>query len=200
MISDDPSKIREMRRSRSICSAGMGRSPRARSDSAVSKPRPPRIWTISSATSHAISRQYSLASAASMRMSLRSSSASRLESSTTASRAKVSPAMKAILWATASCLPDRHAPLDALVRPLADDLEGHLGRRGARGRASDNRPVLRVDSATLRPWPSPATTFSAGTRTFSKLGDAVLDAPQPHELVAVQDRDSRACWPPRRRR
>jgi hypothetical protein len=36
MISDDPSKIRLMRMSRSICSAGTPRSPRAARDAAVS--------------------------------------------------------------------------------------------------------------------------------------------------------------------
>jgi len=36
MISDDPSKIRLMRMSRSICSAGTPRSPRAAMDAAVS--------------------------------------------------------------------------------------------------------------------------------------------------------------------
>ena len=61
-------KIRQIRRSRRICSAGTGFSPRAWSEAAVSKPRPPRIWTISSATCQAISEQYSLANAASMRL------------------------------------------------------------------------------------------------------------------------------------
>src|SRR3989442_1414722 len=40
-----------------------------------------------------------------MRTSLRFSSASRLDTSSTASRAKAVPAMKAIFWATASCWP-----------------------------------------------------------------------------------------------
>ena len=55
MISVEPSKIRLIRRSRSICSAGTARSPRAASESAVSKPRPPRICTSSSAIRQAVS-------------------------------------------------------------------------------------------------------------------------------------------------
>ena len=50
MISEEPSKMRLILESRSICSAGTPRSPRAASDSAVSKPRPPLIWTSSSST------------------------------------------------------------------------------------------------------------------------------------------------------
>ncbi|COW52138.1 Uncharacterised protein [Mycobacterium tuberculosis] len=75
MISLDPSKIRLIRRSRTICSTGTARSPRAARDSAVSYPRPPRICSNSSPTRQAISLDHNLASAASIRMSLRPSSA-----------------------------------------------------------------------------------------------------------------------------
>ena len=83
MISLEPSKIRLIRTSRSCCSAGTARSPRAASDSAVSKPRPPRICTSSSAMSQAISLAQSFASAASIRMSVSPASASAQDSSTT---------------------------------------------------------------------------------------------------------------------
>ena len=93
MISDDPSKVRLMRRSRSTCSALTGFSPRALREAAVSKPRPPRIWTSSSAASQAISEVKSLASAASMRMSRSWASAISAQTSTTASWPNDRPAM-----------------------------------------------------------------------------------------------------------
>ena len=166
MISDEPSKIRQIRRSRRICSAGTGFSPRAWSEAAVSKPRPPRIWTISSATCQAISEQYSLASAASMRMSCSSASARRLDSSTTASCANVKPAMKAIFSATASCLP---MGMPHWTRSLAQSLTilSESFEDDAQMAGSDRRPVLSVCRATFSPRPSPPTTSSAGTRTFS---------------------------------
>ncbi len=164
MISEEPSKIRLIRMSRSICSAGTGFSPRAASDAAVSYPRPPRIWIISSTTFQAISEVYSFASAPSIRMSVRSSSAIWLDSSTTASRAKVVPAMKATFWATASCrptgMPHCTRSLDHSRAYFSDSLAA-----AAQPAGSDSRPVVSVVSAILRPLPSPARTFSAGTRT-----------------------------------
>ena len=165
MISVEPSKIRLIRRSRRICSAGMPFSPRARSDSAVSYPRPPRIWISSSAICHAFSEANSLISPASIRMSLRSSSASRQHRSISDSRPYVVAAMKAIFWATASCR--------ATGRP-------HWTRAAAHCRAtpsahfpaptqlaaSESRPVFSVVSAIFRPWPSRPMTFSVGTNTW----------------------------------
>ncbi|PYO94312.1 MAG: hypothetical protein DMD62_06265 [Gemmatimonadetes bacterium] len=69
MISDDPSKIRLMRKSRMMRSTGTGASPRARRESAVSYPRPPRICRVSSMICQPASELYSLAMAASSRMS-----------------------------------------------------------------------------------------------------------------------------------
>ncbi len=103
-----------------------------------------------------------------MRMSLRSSSARRLDSSTTASIAYVSPAMNEILWATASCLPigtphwTRSLDHSRTIFKESFPDDPHIA-------GSDRRPVFSVVSATLSPCPSPAMMFSAGTRTSLKL-------------------------------
>ena len=69
MISDDPSKIRLMRKSRIARSTGIGSSPRRASDSAISYPRPPRICSVSSMILQPASVLYIFAIAASSRMS-----------------------------------------------------------------------------------------------------------------------------------
>ncbi len=182
--------MRLMRRSRRICSAGTPRSPRARRDSAVSKPRPPRIWTSSSAISQAISEAYSLARAPSMRMSLRSSSAICEARSVTASRAKVVAAMKEILEPTASWsatgLPHCSRTADhsrAIFRHHLPAATQEAGR--------ESRPVLSVVRAIFRPWPSSADAVGGGDADLVEAGDAVLDAAQAHEGVAVLDGDAR---------
>lgn len=167
MISVEPSKIRLIRMSRSICSAGTARSPRAASEAAVSKPRPPRIWTSSSEISQPISEPYSLASAASMRMSLRLSSAICEERSTTASRAKVVAAMKEIFAPTASwratALPHCSRTPAHSRAIFSDHLPTPTHMAG-----SESRPVFSVVRAILRPAPSGPIRFAAGTRTWWK--------------------------------
>ncbi|PYO94311.1 MAG: hypothetical protein DMD62_06260 [Gemmatimonadetes bacterium] len=88
-------------------------------------------------------------------------------SSATASIASVFAAMEPIFCAIASCWP--------IGRP-------HCTRSAAQRReisrqrlpaataeiGSVNRPVLSVTNASLRPLPSPQSTFSFGTRTLVK--------------------------------
>ena len=107
-----------------------------------------------------------MASAASMRTSFFLSSASRLETSSIASRPNAVAAMKAIFCATASCwptgLPHCTRSLDHSRAILVDSLATPRQIAG-----SARRPVLSVVRAILRPWPSLPITFSAGTKTSS---------------------------------
>ena len=105
-----------------------------------------------------------MAIAASIRKSRRLSSASREETSTSASRPNAVPAMKAIFCATGSCLPSGwpHC-LRSLAHWRTIFSEYLVAPTQIAG--SDRRPVLSVPSAIFRPLPSPAITFSLGTNT-----------------------------------
>ena len=99
-----------------------------------------------------------------MRMSFFLSSARRLATSSIASMPNVVPAMNAIFWATASCLPtgwphctrsiDHSRAIFMAALAAAMQIAG-----------SARRPVLRVVSAIFKPWPSWPMRFSAGTKT-----------------------------------
>ncbi len=100
-----------------------------------------------------------------MRMSLRSSSARRLARLTTASRAYAVLAMKAILWATASCSPMRRPHWTRSPPHSRAILAAHLAAP-AQLAGSERRPVFSVVSAIFRPCPSRPMRLSAGTRTW----------------------------------
>ena len=103
-----------------------------------------------------------MASAASMRTSLRFSSASRLVTSSMASRPKAVAAMNAMRCATSSCSP---IGLPHWTRSLANSraiFVAHL-QTPAQIAGSARRPVLSVARAILSPWPSLPITFSFGT-------------------------------------
>ncbi len=86
----------------------------------------------------------------------------------TASIAKISAAMRPIFWAIGVVLADRLAPLHPLGCPSARDLAAPAWRRPTADAGSVSRPVFSVMSASLRPLPSPQSTFSSGTLTFVK--------------------------------
>ena len=116
MISVEPSKIRLIRRSRSICSAGTARSPRAaqRVGGLVAAPAADLHQLVGHSPGHLAERT---AWRAPPRSGCRCgpSSASAADRSSTASRAKVVAAMKAIFLRDGLVLADRAAPLHPLV-------------------------------------------------------------------------------------
>ena len=100
-------------------------------------------------------------------------------------------AMSAILWAIASCLPIGLAPLHALVRPAADDLEARPWRCPTQMFGIESRPSLRVVRAILRPLPSSPIRFSARHAHVLEADHRVRERPQAHEAAAVLDLDAR---------
>ncbi len=107
-----------------------------------------------------------MAIAASMRMSDFLSSASREETSSIASRPNALAAMKAIFCATASCLPTGTPHWMRSLDHSRAILVAHFALP-VQMAGSARRPVLSVERAILRPWPSRPIRFSAGTNTFS---------------------------------
>ena len=91
-----------------------------------------------------------MAIAASMRMSAFLSSARRLATSSMASRPKALAAMKAIFWATASCLPTGWPHWTRSARHSRAIFVAHL-LTPTQIAGSARRPVFSVVSAIFRP-------------------------------------------------
>ncbi len=88
-------------------------------------------------------------------------------------------------------LADRAAPLDALGRPLARDLRRPLGLADA-DRGQRQPAGVQGAQGDLEPHALLADQVARRHEDVLELGDRVLDAPQAHELVAVQDADALA--------
>ena len=103
-----------------------------------------------------------MAIAASIRTSLRSSSASRLATSSIASSPKAVAAMNAIRCDTSSCSP---IGLPHWTRWLANSRAIFVAHLLTPAQIAGNarRPVFSVARASLSPMPSRPITFSAGT-------------------------------------
>ena len=87
--------------------------------------------------------------------------------SATASIAKMSAAIRPSFWAIASCLPIGwpHCTRSAAHRRAISSARFAPATADA---GSVSRPVFSVMSASLRPLPSPQSTFSTGTFTSVK--------------------------------
>ena len=99
-------------------------------------------------------------------MSFFLSSARRLATSSIASSPNALPARKEILCATASCLPTGWPHWTRSEANSRATLVAHFATP-TQIAGSARRPVLRVDSAIFRPWPSLPIRFSFGTKTSS---------------------------------
>ena len=99
-------------------------------------------------------------------MSLDLLSASRLATSSIASRPNALPAMNASFWATASCLPIRRPHCSRSLLHSRPIFVAHLAVP-TQIAGSARRPVFSVLSAIFSPSPSRPIRFSSGTNTFS---------------------------------
>ena len=143
----------------------------------------------SSATCQPISLHHSLASAASIRMSLRPSSAMCADISRTASRANAVAAMKAIFASTAACSPIGWPPCTRSRLHCRDIFKRVLRGRGAHRRERQPSGVQRAQGH-LEAVADATDDVLRRDQYLVEAGDAVLDAAQAHERVAVLDGDA----------
>ncbi len=180
--------MRLMRESRSACSTGIGFSPRAFRDSAVSCAAP-------AADLDELVEDLP-AQLGAVELGDRGLDADVVALLVGQARGDVEHRLQAeggggderVLLRHGVVLAHRTAPLDALGRPLARRSSSPTWTRPTEIAGSERRPVLSVDRAILRPQPSLPIRFSCRHEDVLELGDRVLDPLQAHERVAVRDR------------
>ena len=185
MISDEPSKIRLMRKSRMIRSTGTGASPRARSESArlVAAAAADLQRVVDDAASP-LRSSTSWRSAASSRMSRSPMSAiAEAQVGDRLHRERVA-AISAIICAIASCLPIGWPHCTRSFAQRARRSRGSACRAATDEAGSVSRPVFSVIERELQALALAPEEVLLRDADVREADDAVLDRPQAHEVAA----------------